>query len=147
MDFDLDRLPVSDLEALARRLLVRAAGTVPGPSPEQLAELTARIDAGRDGTATDIDAIATELDRVHEPGMGGMFRFDAERTVSWVPRAADAPEVAPGVYRVLMRNFAHAVYFAEVGGGRLPLAVMPDLRTKLWWHDMPARAGCAPENA
>ena len=147
MDFDLDRLPANELEALAKRMLVRAAGNVPGPTPEQSAELAARAEAGRDGSQADIDAIATELDRVHEPGMGGMFRFDAGRSLAWVASAADWPEAAPGLHRVLLRNFAHSVYFRLTPQGPRPLAVLPDGRSKLWWHDMPSRHGCPPEAA
>ena len=147
MNFDLDRLPDNELEAIAKRLLVRAAGNVPGPTPEQLAELFARRDAGRDGTDADIDDIATELDRVHEPGMGGMFRFDAERTVRYLKSAGPQPEVVPGICRILLRNFAHSVYYAPTSAEPKPLAVLPDERSKLWWHDMPSRGDCAPEDA
>lgn len=147
MNFDLDRLPDNELEAIAKRLLVRAAGNVMGPTDAQLADLRARTDAGRDGTEADIDEIATELDRVHEPGMGGLFRFDAGRAVRYLAVAGPRPEVAPGVCRILLRNFAHSVYYAPNPDGPKPLAVLPDARTKLWWHDMPSRGDCAPEDA
>lgn len=147
MNFDLDRLPDNELEAIAKRLLVRAAGKVPGPTDAQVAELLARSAEGRDGTDADIHEIATELDRVHEPGMGGLFRFDAARAVGYLAVAGPRQEVAPGVCRILLRNFAHSVYYTPTPDGPKPLAVLPDARTKLWWHDMPSRGDCAPEDA
>ena len=147
MDFELDRLPDNELEAIAKRLLVRAAGNVPGPTPAQMAELHARRDAGRDGTEADIDEIATELDRVNEPGMGGLFRFDAARAVRYLAVAGPRKEVVPGICRILLRNFGHSAYYAVTPSGPKPLAVLPDGRSKLWWHDMPSRGDCAPEDA